>query len=124
MPKPPRIRVMDIPAVYGDVAGIFEVEGPVVGSSIFEGLIESAVPGPTWLIANLDNESLFPERDLADPHEAVEACLDVMDVLAAQHPVARTLYVRELAAKLAVDERTIRQSLNEAIKERRREANE
>ena len=48
----------------------------------------------------------------------MRACEDMVDSLLNQPPIARGQYVRELAEKLEVPEREIRQTLNQVLRER------
>jgi hypothetical protein len=83
------------------------------GDAAYERMIAEAKPAPSWMISNLDQR-----HDLRSIKGAVDAVEDMVDVLLRQPPVARARYVRELAAKLGEDERTVRQTLNEAIRDR------
>lgn len=104
------IKVATLPKGVKDVDDLLSSDG---GDTAYELMIAEAKPAPSWMISNLDQR-----HDLTTPYGAADACEDMVDVLLRQPPVARARYVRELAAKIGEDERTVRQTLNEAIRDR------
>jgi DNA primase len=106
------LRVAQIPAPSKDVAELLKREG---GAAAYEAMIADARPGPSWLIAHLDDVA---GHDLSTVQGEVAACEDMVDVLLRQHPIARSQYVRELAEKLGVGEHEIRQTLNQTVRDR------
>lgn len=109
---PVEVRVAQIPPPNKDVAELLQSTD---GDAQYETMIREARPGPSWMIAHLDD---VRGHDLNTLQGEIAACEDMVDVLLRQHPIARSRYVRELAAKLGVGEREIRQTLNQALRER------
>lgn len=108
-----RLKVAEYPAGFqGDVADLLNTPG---GPEAFGMMIRNARPGPSWMIANLGDVEGVSEHDLTTLDGTVAACEDMVDTLLRQPPIARSAYVRELAEKLEVPEREIRQTLNQAI---------
>lgn len=115
-PKEVRLKVAEYPAGFqGDVADLLNTPG---GSEAFGQMIRNARAGPSWMIGNVGDIPGVTEHDLTTLAGQVDACEDMVDVLLRQPPIARSAYVRELAEKLAVPEREIRQTLNEVLAER------
>lgn len=113
--KPPHVievKVAEIPKPYHDICDLLNAEG---GDAMYEAMIANARPGPSWMIDHLDD---VRGHDLTRLSGTVEACEDMLDTLIRQPPIARSVYVRELAEKLEVPERDIRQTLNAALLER------
>jgi DNA primase len=104
------LKVATMPTGIKDVADLLNSPG---GAARYEQMIRDAKPHVSWMIDHLDHR-----HDLASPVGASDAAADIVDVLLGQPPVARARYVRELAAKLGEDERTIRQTLNDVLRER------
>ena len=109
--KSAQLRVMEHPPGYDDPADLF-LRHPNPGEA-WEKMIREAKPAVSWMISKLD-----ARYDLESPTGASDACYDMVDMLLRHPPVARARYVRELAAKIGEDERTVRQTLNEIVKER------
>lgn len=108
------VRVAEIPRPYKDVAELLERDD---GEARYEAMIREARPGLAWMIAHLDD---VRGHDLASLEGTIAACEDLVEILVQQHPIARGHYVREFAARLGVDEREVRQALNEAVLRRTR----
>jgi hypothetical protein len=104
------IRVATLPTGIKDVDQLLSADG---GDAQYERMVAEAEPAPLWMIHHLEQR-----HDLGTVQGAVDACEDMVDVLLRQPPVARARYVRELAAKIGEDEHTVRQTLNEAIRDR------
>ncbi len=106
------VRVAEIPRPYKDVADLLASND---GAAKYEAMIRNARPGQSWMIAHLDD---VRGHDLTTLEGTVRACEDMVDSLLNQPPIARGQYVRELAEKLEVPEREIRQTLNQVLRER------
>lgn len=114
-----RIKVLELERVLDGTEGNADVADLLNrpdGAETFGRLIREARPGPSWMIAHLDD---VRGHDLDTAEGAADACEDIVDALLHTHPVARARYVQELALKLAVPEQAIRQSLNETLRLRR-----
>lgn len=108
-----RVKVAEYPSGFrGDVADLLNLPG---GPEMFGAMIRNARPGPSWMIDHLED---VRGHDLTTLEGTVDACEDMIDTLLRQPPIARSAYVRELAQKLEVPEREIRQTLNQVVAER------
>ena len=108
-----RVKVAEYPEGFqGDVADLLNTPG---GPAAFGAMIRNARPGPLWMIDHLEDTR---GHDLSSAYGKDRAAADLVDVLLAQPPIARAEYVRALAARLEVDEREVRQTLNEVLRER------
>lgn len=106
------VRVAEIPKPYKDVSDLLSSED---GPARYEAMIREAKPGPSWMIGHIED---VRKHDLTTVTGTVAACEDMVDVLLGQSPIARGVYVRELAEKLDVPEREVRQTLNDVLKAR------
>jgi hypothetical protein len=108
-----RVKVAEYPDGFGgDIADLLNTPG---GPAAFGEMIRSARDGPVWMIEHLDD---VRGHDLSDAVGKSAAAADMVDILLGQPPIARAEYVRALARKLQVDEREIRQTLNEVLADR------
>jgi DNA primase len=110
--QPIRVKVAEFPRGYKDVADLLNTPG---GGEAFGAMIRNARDGPLWMIDHLED---VRGHDLTTLKGTVDACEDMIDTLLRQPPIARSVYVRELAQKLEVPEREIRQTLNQVLAER------
>lgn len=110
--QPIRVKVAEFPRGYKDVADLLNTPG---GGEAFGDMIRNARDGPLWMIDHLED---VRGHDLTTLKGTVDACEDMIDTLLRQPPIARSVYVRELAQKLEVPEREIRQTLNQVLAER------
>lgn len=107
------IKVADIPPPHKDVADLLTSEG---GDAKYEEMIANARPGPSWMIAHLDDVG---HHQLETVEGQVAASHDMVDILLRQHPVARERYAAELAEKLGCSVGAIKETLDEALGLRR-----
>lgn len=105
------LKVMEHPAGYDDPADLF-LRHPEPEAA-WERMVAEAKPAPTWLIGKLHER-----HDLETVRGQLDACEDMVDVLVRQHPVARHIYARQLAAELGATVESVYEMLSTVVAER------
>jgi hypothetical protein len=109
--KDTALRIAEVPEPYDDPADLF-ARAPNPGA-LWERMIAEAKPAPTWMIGKLGTR-----HDLETVRGQINACEDMVDVLVRQHPIARHVYARQLAAELAAPLESVYEMLDVAVRER------
>lgn len=117
-----KVSVMDL-GPYHDLSELFEKEGPVVGSLLYEEALSIARPAIKWYIDNLDEPAVLEARDAETTatwegkHQAAE---DAVDLLLGLHAIEREHYVHQLAKVLETSPDVLRRALNESVAARQK----
>lgn len=112
--RPTRLKVMTIPGGFKDAAELFQAAGDSA-IPVWQAAVDNAQPWVAWMIDTVDTVGGFDTRSPEGQQDAVE---DVCDAIAHLPAIERSARVQQLAAKLGLDELTVRRALREIYMDR------